>query len=145
MSFDYKAAMPAINEARKQAAIEYRAERERRGAANRRPHSAEVRSMDTGARLDGQPEAKFRLRLIPFDEIKLGTESRYLVKGIIPRFGLVIVWGPPKCGKSFWMFDVAMHVALGWQYRDRRVQQGAAVYCAFEGQKGLEARTVKPM
>jgi AAA domain-containing protein len=101
---------------------------------------AEVLSMHSGARLDAQPEAKPRLRLIPFDEIKLGTESRYLVKGIIPRFGLVIVWGPPKCGKSFWMFDVAMHVALGWQYRDRRVQQGAAVYCAFEGQKGLEAR-----
>jgi hypothetical protein len=88
---------------------------------------AEVLSMHSGARLDAQPEAKPRLRLIPFDEIKLGTESRYLVKGIIPRFGLVIVWGPPKCGKSFWMFDVAMHVALGWQYRDRRVQQGAAV------------------
>jgi hypothetical protein len=83
---------------------------------------------------------KPRFRLIPFDEIKLGQESRYLVKGIIPRIGLVIVWGPPKCGKSFWMFDVAMHVALGWQYRDRRAQQGAVVYCAFEGQKGLEAR-----
>jgi hypothetical protein len=33
-----------------------------------------------------------------------------------------------------------MHVALGWEYRDRRVQQGPVVYCAFEGQKGIEAR-----
>jgi hypothetical protein len=102
---------------------------------------AEVFSMHGGTKLDVDAEGtKSRFRLIPFDEIKLGQESRFLVKGIIPRIGLVIVWGPPKCGKSFWMFDVAMHVALGWQYRDRRVQQGAVVYCAFEGQKGLEAR-----
>jgi hypothetical protein len=33
-----------------------------------------------------------------------------------------------------------MHVALGWAYRDRRVQQGPVVYCAFEGQTGIEAR-----
>ena len=33
-----------------------------------------------------------------------------------------------------------MHVALGWRYRDRRVQQGAVVYCAFEGQTGIQAR-----
>jgi RecA-family ATPase len=63
-----------------------------------------------------------------------------LVKGIIPREGLIVAWGPPKCGKSFWIFDLAMHVALGWQYRDRRVQQGAVVYCAFEGQTGIQAR-----
>jgi hypothetical protein len=99
---------------------------------NGRTRRAEVHNLNA----PGKP----RFHLIPFDEIKLGMESRYLVKGIIPRTGLVVAWGPPKCGKSFWMFDVAMHVALGWQYRERRVQQGAGVYCAFEGQKGLEAR-----
>ena len=26
-----------------------------------------------------------------------------------------------------------MHVALGWKYRDRKVRQGAVVYCALEG------------
>jgi hypothetical protein len=83
---------------------------------------------------------KHRISLLPFDEIRLGAEPRYLVKGIIPRVGLVVAWGPPKCGKSFWIFDLAMHVALGWQYRDQRVQQGAVVYCAFEGQTGIQAR-----
>jgi hypothetical protein len=81
-----------------------------------------------------------RIKLIPFDEIRLGTEPRYLVKGIIPREGLAVVWGPPKCGKSFWTFDVAMHVALNWPYRNRRVKQGPVVYCGFEGQNGFEAR-----
>lgn len=86
------------------------------------------------------PKPQTSIKLVPFDDIKLGTEARYLIKGIIPRDGLIVAWGPPKCGKSFWMFDLAMHVALGWQYRDRRVQQGAVVYCAFEGQTGIQAR-----
>ena len=84
--------------------------------------------------------AEPRIKLIPFDEIKLGTERRYLVKGLIPRVGLCVAWGPPKCGKSFWAFDLAMHVALGWPYRGRRVQGGTVVYCAFEGAHGFGAR-----
>jgi len=81
-----------------------------------------------------------QIKLIPFDEITLGTQRRDLVKGLIPRVGLTVAWGPPKCGKSFWTFDLALHVALGWEYRGRRVHQGSVVYCAFEGQTGIEAR-----
>jgi hypothetical protein len=81
-----------------------------------------------------------RFRLKPFDELVVGQERSYLVKGLIPRIGIIVAWGPPKCGKSFWAFDLAMHVALGWEYRGRRVQQGAVVYCAFEGADGFKAR-----
>jgi hypothetical protein len=81
-----------------------------------------------------------QIHLIPFDQVKLSTDRRDLIKGIIPRTGITVVWGPPKCGKSFWAFDAMMHVALGWEYRGRRVHQGNVVYCIFEGQKGLEAR-----
>jgi hypothetical protein len=87
---------------------------------------------------DRQRAPRFKLRR--FDELKIGTERTYLVKGLIPRVGLVVAWGPPKCGKSFWAFDLAMHVALGWEYRGRRVQQGSVVYCAFEGGAGYNAR-----
>ena len=80
------------------------------------------------------------IKLVPFDQIELGTERTYLVKNLIPRTGLAVVWGPPKSGKSFWTFDLAMHVALGWDYRGRRVNQGPVVYCAFEGQNGIKAR-----
>ena len=88
----------------------------------------------------GQRTASPRIHLIPFDEIRLGTTRRDLVKGLIPRVGLTVIWGPPKCGKSFWTFDTMMHVVLGWPYRCRRVHQGPVVYCAFEGQTGFEAR-----
>jgi hypothetical protein len=81
-----------------------------------------------------------RIELVPFDKIKLGTDRRYLVKGLIPYPGLTVIWGPPKSGKSFWTFDLVMRVALGWDYRGRRVHQGAVIYCCFEGQSGIKGR-----
>jgi hypothetical protein len=53
-----------------------------------------------------------RFELIPFDKIAFDTTPAYLVKGLIPRVGLCVFWGPPKCGKSFLVFDLLMHVAL---------------------------------
>mgnify|MGYP001089580389 CR=1 FL=1 len=83
---------------------------------------------------------KNALRLVPFHEIKLNTQPRYLVKGVLPSRGLGLVWGPPKQGKSFWTCDIAAHVAMGWQYRGRRVKKGIVIYCVLEGQSGFEAR-----
>jgi len=109
-----------------------------------------VKQTNVGDHVDGRPKRQGspqltgkrepRIYLVPFQEIRLGTRRRDLVARLIPRVGLIIVWGPPKCGKSFWAFDLAMHVALGWEYRGRRVHQGPVVYCAFEGQTGIEAR-----
>jgi AAA domain len=89
--------------------------------------------------LDGAAQPK-RFKLIPFDQITMRTGAIYLVEDIIPRTGLVVIWGPYKCGKSFWTFDVFMHVALGWEYRGRRVQQGPVVYIALEGGDGFRDR-----
>jgi AAA domain len=95
------------------------------------------------AQANGNPRSNTvdRFKLQPFDSLTFKCQSNYLVKGLIPREGLVVVWGPPKCGKSFWTFDLTMHVALGWDYRGRRVkQQVPVVYCAFEGAAGFTNR-----
>jgi AAA domain len=81
-----------------------------------------------------------RFKLISFDELKSSSTAKYLVKGLLPGQGLVEVWGPPKCGKSFWLFTVAMHIAMGLEYRGRRVTQGEIVYLALEGQSGFGNR-----
>jgi hypothetical protein len=81
-----------------------------------------------------------KFKLVPFDELKSSETTNYLVKGMFPRRGIAIVWGPPKCGKSFWVFTVAMHVALGLDYRGHRVHQGEIVYLALEGQSGFGNR-----
>jgi AAA domain-containing protein len=89
---------------------------------------------------EGEVAKTKRLHLLSFNAIRLTTKRRDLVKGLIPRIGLTLVYGPPKSGKSFLTFDLAAHVALGRDYRGRRVEQGAAVYCSFEGQSAASAR-----
>lgn len=86
------------------------------------------------------PDKEERFKLIPFAELKLNKTPAYLVKDMIPRIGITIVWGPPKCGKSFLIFDLMMHVALGWMFRGLRVRQGPVVYCALEGKAGFMNR-----
>jgi hypothetical protein len=81
-----------------------------------------------------------RFRFTPFREIVVGTSPSYTVEGLIPRLGVAVIWGKPKCGKTFWTFDIEMHVALGWPYRGRRVEQGVVLHIACEGVAGLGAR-----
>jgi hypothetical protein len=101
--------------------------------------AARGKAKEEGNGLDAAAQGR-RFELIPFDKIAFDTTPAYLVKGIVPRVGLCVFWGPPKCGKSFLVFDLLMHVALGWEYRGRSVRPGAVVYCAFEGQAGLRNR-----
>ena len=60
-----------------------------------------------------QPKAYAgKTRFLAFNDIMLDTSPPDLVQGIVPKGGMTIVWGPPKCGKSFWVFDLVMHIAL---------------------------------
>ncbi|MDR6954884.1 hypothetical protein J2X65_004260 [Ancylobacter sp. 3268] len=81
-----------------------------------------------------------RFKLTPFSGIVLSSAPTYLVRKLLPMTGLAIIWGAAKCGKSFWLFDLLMHVALGWSYRGRRVRQGIVVYVCLEGHLGFRAR-----
>jgi hypothetical protein len=83
---------------------------------------------------------RIRFKLVSFSELRPGPEPLYLVDELIPVAGLVDVWGKAKCYKSFWTLDLMLHVALGWEYRDRSVRQCAVVYCAFEGAHGYKKR-----
>jgi RecA-family ATPase len=87
-----------------------------------------------------QPRERFTLK--QFDSIEISDASTYLVKDILPDIGLAVIYGPEKCGKSFWIFDLLMHVALGWEYRGHDVQQGSVIYCALEGGRGFAKRIV---
>jgi AAA domain/Bifunctional DNA primase/polymerase, N-terminal len=96
------------------------------------------------AKPSSEPEPQqprgYRFKLVAFNDMKPGLEQLYLVDELIPIAGLVDIWGKPKCFKSFWTLDLMFHVAMGWEYRDRSIQQGAVVYCAFEGAHGYKKR-----
>jgi AAA domain len=91
-------------------------------------------------RPNGEAGQQKQFALVPFDKITIDKTPAYLVKGLIPRTGLTVAWGPPKCGKSFFVFDLSRHVACGREYRGRRVQKGAVIYCTLEGTEGFRTR-----
>jgi hypothetical protein len=66
--------------------------------------------------------------LVAFKDIRRDTERR----------GYLVRIAAPKCGKSFWLMDVAFHVSLGWEYHGRRVQQATVVYVALEGRNAFQ-------
>ena len=95
---------------------------------------------EDGRHVGARRADKRRFPLIPFGSIRPDEGANYLIKGLFPRAGMAVVWGPPKCGKSFWVFDALMHVALNWEYRGHRVTPGPVVYGAFEGAHGFRNR-----
>ena len=98
------------------------------------------REREREARGNGKADTAPRFKLKYYKDVLMSTARNYLIKGLLPRRGLAVIWGPPKCGKSFIAFDMGMHIALGRPYRDQRVQQGTVVYLAPEGGGGFPAR-----
>ena len=68
---------------------------------------------------------------------------RWQIKGWLQSQALIMVHGPPGCGKTFMVLDMVMSVAskgVVSEWFGNRVRQGAVVYLAGEGHHGLRGR-----
>lgn len=86
-----------------------------------------------------QPESS-KLASLWFDQVAIDDGTDYLVKGLLSDPGLSMIYGPSGCGKSFLATDLALAVARGVPWFDRRVRTGGVVYIAAEGQYGFKKR-----
>ena len=87
----------------------------------------------------GQPSGQaFPFTLL--DDVAVSLRNRWIVKNLIPRAGLGVVFGDPGSGKTAVTIDLMMHVAAGMPYRNRRVEQAAVVYIVLEGHHGAVNR-----
>lgn len=66
-------------------------------------------------------------------ELKDQPPAQWLVKGVIPEAGEVVVFGPSGSGKSFATLDLAMCIVRGEPWQGRKTQQGRVIYVAAEG------------
>jgi hypothetical protein len=98
---------------------------------------AEAADLESGD--PGKPQRR-RYELVNFIDSKVDPNPQYRIEELFPDTGVAIVWGPPKCFKSFWVYDAVMHIALGWPYQGRAVVQGPVVYLALEGGSGFKRR-----
>ena len=76
------------------------------------------------------------------DELQAGSPSLDFVEGLLTEGGASVLYGESNVGKSFWILDLAAHVATGkpWRDGDLQVDRGAVVYIALEGTHGLRNR-----
>lgn len=71
-----------------------------------------------------------------------GAPSQWLIKNVMPKAELGVLFGAPGSGKSFKVFDMAMHIALGLEWRGNKVNAGRVAYLAAEGGVGFKKRMV---
>ena len=65
---------------------------------------------------------------------------KWLIKGVVPKAELIILYGASGAGKTFVALDHAFAIARGVDWRGRRVDQGVVVIIAAEGGKGVAQR-----
>ena len=66
--------------------------------------------------------------------------TTWVVKGLFPSEGLVVLYGPSGSGKSFLAFDLAAAIAQGTKWFDLTVASLPVVYVALEGEGGYKNR-----
>lgn len=74
-----------------------------------------------------------RLKSVDFDPSIETVPPSWLVKGIITRTGLALLYGESASGKTFLGIHLALCVAWGLPFFGRHVKQGGVVYVAAEG------------
>jgi hypothetical protein len=91
-----------------------------------------------------EAEAKARewsgLPLLWFGQIEAVLDAGDFVQGVLTRGSSIIVYGESNSGKTFWVVDLALHIAAGLRWNGRRVDQGAVIYVAMEGGVGFRNR-----
>ena len=85
-------------------------------------------------------EPQRRFKGVWANDMKPILTRRDLIKGLIPKNALTVIWGPPSCGKSFMTLDAAIHIAINRDYQGRRTVQGPVVYISGEGGKQIHNR-----
>lgn len=85
-------------------------------------------------------EAKPTLPFFWFDEAQPNLAADDFVEGMLTSGAMSVIYGPSNCGKTFFVLDLALHVAWGREWRGRAIDQGAIVYLSLEGAQGIRNR-----
>lgn len=80
------------------------------------------------------------LRLFSTNELLTRPTPPWFIEGIFPSGGLVSIFGPPGCGKSFLSIDMALCAAAGQAWQGRPLTGGYVLYIAAEGGPGIGKR-----
>ncbi len=90
--------------------------------------------------LKTEEPTKRTLPLIHASDIEATLDTRDFVEDLLSEEEFSVIYGESNCGKTFFMLDLAMHVALGKEWRGKEIEQGGVLYAALEGGHGTRNR-----
>lgn len=95
--------------------------------------------LDESSPPDAQSHRPSR-RSIHGPEVIVDFRRRYLVKGLIDRETVNLLYGDTNVGKTFVVMDLMSAVAAGRPWMGRRTTPGLCLHVAMEGQGGVKKR-----
>ena len=78
-------------------------------------------------------EVDDRLRPLTVSELRKHKAPRWLVRSVMRRRTIVLVWGASQSGKTFIVLDLATAIARGVAWYGLRTSGGGVIYVAGEG------------
>lgn len=97
---------------------------------------------DVIAEVPGAPAKPSRFTPMPDSEFMGRPAPEWIVKGLVPKAELLVLFGESGAGKSFIALDLFAAVARGVPWRGLRVRPQRVVYVAAEGAGGFRNRLV---
>lgn len=96
---------------------------------------------EQAAQAEAAEQAKpLRFQFEPVGQFASTQALPWIIKHVLPKAGLGVLYGESGAGKSFMALDMAMAIARGCEWRGRKVKQGAVAYIAAEGAGGFRKR-----
>lgn len=144
--WNYNKCHPPLDEAAIERLVSSAARNRGSAIGAKHPGAPGFEPVEIGARpaaTDVSETVKSGLYRLSFDEASdsaLSASAEPLIKGLIDRGAMSVWYGESNSGKTFIVLDAAWHIAAGRQWAGMRVRQGAVLYVASEGGRGILKR-----
>ena len=81
-----------------------------------------------------------RLRPLTLAQLEAVPPRQMLVQGLLGAGEMSVWFGEPKCGKSFLVTHLGLHIATGKTWFGKKVKYGTVIYVVAEGAGGFAKR-----
>ena len=93
-----------------------------------------------GATVAGALKKPLRFEFQTLDAFAQQPPMSWIIKKVMPRAALGLIFGPSTAGKTFFALDLAMHIAQGKEWCGNRVKRTGVAYICAEDPAGFGLR-----
>jgi hypothetical protein len=86
------------------------------------------------------PAKRARFSLVAPEEFLRRAPPNWIIREVLPRAGLAVIYGDSGSGKTFFTLDLVAAVARGGEWRGKAVAKGRGIYIVAEGAGGFRNR-----